>query len=101
MPQGGFPASSGSAMPCPGSPQPDPSALTRLQAEFMIRGMDQRLVRSVRASFLYRESRPLIIDGMDAGILGQDEFMALAVAAELRQMRMSILILLILWAFCD
>ncbi len=43
----------------------------------------------------------LIIEGMDAGILGQDEFRALAVAAELRQMRMSTLILLILRAFRD
>ncbi len=104
MPSGGTnwdPSTSGGALPRPASPQPDPSTMTRHQAEFLIRGMDQRLVRSVRASFLYRESRPLIIEGMDAGILGQDEFRALAVAAELRQMRISSLILIILRAFRD
>ncbi len=75
--------------------------MSRAQARNAIQSMDQRLIRSVGASFRYRESRPLISEALDAGILAPDELRALIVAAELRNMRLSTLILIILKSFQD
>jgi hypothetical protein len=75
--------------------------MSRAQARNAIQSMDQRLVRSVGASFRYRESRLLISEALDAGILAPDELRALIVAAELRNMRLSTLILIILKSLQD
>ncbi len=74
----------------------NPNSMGRAQAHIVLQGLDQRLVRSVGASFRYCESRPLIIKALDAGILAQDELRALVQAAELRNMSTFTLILIIL-----
>ncbi len=90
------PLSSPARVSSPPLAELNPNSMGRAQAHIVLQGMDQRLVRSVGAAFRYRESRPLIIEALDAGILSQDELRALVQAAELRNMRTSTLILIII-----
>ena len=70
--------------------------MSRIQAMVVVQGLDPDLVRSVSAAFLFRRTRELILEALDAGILAAPELRRLVVAAEVRNLRVSSLILLIL-----
>ena len=88
----------------PGPPQSPPAAeldsgqMSRIQAIVIVQGLDQDLVRSVSAAFLFRRTRELILEALDAGILASNELRRLVVAAEVRNLRTSSLIQIILLA---
>ena len=91
----------------PGAPVSPPAAeldsanMTRIQAIIVIQGLDPELVRSVSAAFMFRPSRQLILEALDAGILASSELRRLVVAAEVRNLRTSTLIQIILLATQD
>ena len=85
----------------PPAPELDLAQMTRWQALVMIQGIEPELLRSVNAAFLFRPTRHLILEALDAGILASTELSRLVVAAEARNMRVSSLILIILRAQRD
>ena len=82
----------------PPTPELDSIQMTRPQAIVTVQGIEPELMRSVNAALLFRPTRPLILEALDAGILAASELRRLVVAAEARNMRVSSLILLILRA---
>ena len=86
------------APPSPPALEIDPGTMTRVQAIIIIQGLDPELVRSVSAAFKFRPSRQLIVEALDAGILASTELRRLVVAAEVRNLRTSTLIQIIMLA---
>ena len=86
------------APPSPPAREIDPGTMTRVQAIIIIQGLDPELVRSVSAAFKFRPSRQLIVEALDAGILASSELRRLVVAAEVRNLRTSTLIQIIMLA---
>jgi hypothetical protein len=87
--------------PSPPPPEVDVARVTRLQAVVMVQGMDTNFLRRINATFYHRQTRQLIMEAFDSGILGEDDMRRLIVSAEARNMRISTLIQLILRSFQD
>ena len=84
--------------PSPPIVEPDPANMSRIQAIIMTQGLDQDFLRSISAAFLFRQTRPLILEGLDAGLLASTELRRLVVASEARNLRVSTMVQIILRA---
>jgi hypothetical protein len=93
-----------SSSPAPTSPnlsEPNVATMSRLQAIVMTQGLEPDFMRSVYASFLFRQTQPLIVEAFDSGIMSSQEMRRLIVAAEVRNLRVSTLIQIIMKALQD
>jgi hypothetical protein len=85
--------------PSPPAPELDVAQTSQMQAILLTQNMDRAFLRRINATFLHRQTRQAIMEGLDSGIFGEEDLRRLIVSAETRNMRVSTLIQLILRSF--